>query len=161
MQTKDTDSTLSWKADDFFFHQKDLVWFLQAILVAILIPLLAWLISGRNDFISPAIIFLALLGLIIYANRKPQQRTYTLTSSYLKIDSQKFELTSFSRYWLETFETHNQITLIGVKRTSMPIALYLTDKDLTKKILNNLSLSLPQTNPSNNPADWIARKIKF
>jgi hypothetical protein len=163
METKQSrpDTILSWQAEEFYFHQKDFLWYLQAILAATAISILAWLISGGNDIISPIIIFVALLSLTVYASRKPKKKNFSLTPSRLKIDSQEFELFTFSRYWVETFDTHTQITLVGIKRTSMPVALYLTDKELTKKVLATLSLSLPQTNPSNNPADWIARKIKF
>lgn len=154
-------NNLSWKADDFYYHPKDFSWYLLALLISFVLALVPWLISGGEDLISPAVIFIALLGLIIYANRKPQKKNYQLTNTELKINSQKFDLFIFSSYWVEVFETHTEITLIGLKRTTLPVSLSLTDKELTKKIINILQTSLPQTNPSNNPVDWLMRKIKF
>lgn len=153
--------TLVWQADDFYFHPKNFVWYLASLLGSILVSSVPWLLSGREDYISPAVIFISLIALIIYGSRKPQKKNFELSGSSLKINSQSFDLLSFSRYWVETFDTHTQITLVGAKRTAMPIGLCLQDKELTKKVLNILQSSLPESNPSQNPADWLARKIKF
>lgn len=152
---------ISWEADDFYYHPKDFSWYLLAILASIPIALVPWLLSGRSDYLTPGIILIALFGLIIYAGRKPQRKHFELNSSRLKIESQSFDLLSFSSYWVEVFDTHTQVTFIAVKRTTMPISLCLTDKQTIKKILDILQTSIPQTNPSQNPADWLMRKIKF
>lgn len=152
---------ISWEADDFYYHPKNASWYILAILSSTLVAVIPWLISGKEDFISPAIILVALLGLTIYAGRKPQKKNFNLTNSRIKIDSQSFDLFSFSRYWVEVFDTHTQVTLVGIKRTAMPISLCIKDKELTKKVLDILQTSLPETNPSRNPADWLMRKVKF
>lgn len=158
---KGNQGTIVWQAEDFYYHPKNFTWYLSALLIALLIAGIPWIVSSRKDIISPIVILIALLAFIVYAGRKPQKKNFELSNSKLKIDSQSFDLLNFSRYWVETFETHTQITLIGVKRTAMPIGLCLQDKELTKKVLALLQTNLPESNPSRNPADWITRKIKF
>lgn len=156
----DKDS-LVWQAEDFYYHPKSFLWYLSALLITILIAGFAWLLSGRNDLLSPIAITLALLSFTVYAGRKPATKNFELNSTRLLINSQPFYLDNFSRYWVEEFDTHTQISIIGIKRTAMPIGLCLKDKDLTKKVLSILQTALPETNPSQNPADWLTRKIKF
>ncbi|HRV76059.1 MAG: hypothetical protein H6799_02030 [Candidatus Nomurabacteria bacterium] len=156
-----SDNNLSWQADEFYYHQKSMSWYLTALLSSVLIASVPWTVSGGDDYITSGIILISLIGLTIYASRKPQKKHFELSNTKLKINSESFDLLLFSRYWVEVFETHTQITLIGVRRTTLPISLNLKDKELTKKVLNILQTALPQTNPSNNPVDWLMRKVKF
>ncbi len=153
--------TVNWKADEFFYNPKKLTWYLQAIPASLAIAAAPWLISGRTDYISSLVIIVGLFGLIIYASRKPEQKNYSISDSEISINQQIFSLDSFARYWVEKFSTHTQITLVGIKRTAMPITFYLTDKDTERRILAILRTRLPQSNPSSNPADWISRKVNF
>jgi hypothetical protein len=152
---------LQWEADEFVYHPKSFFWYIQLILGSIVISLVPWVISGREDYISSIVIIIALLGLIIFAARKPHTRKYSLSNSSIRIDGQNFSMFDFSYYWVENFATHTQVTLVGAKRTAMPIAFYLKDEELIKKVLEILERQLPQTNPSQNPADWIARKLRL
>ncbi len=160
-QNHSNSNNVVWQAEDFYYHQKSPLWYLAALLITALIAGFAWLISGRNDILSPIAITLALISFTVYAGRKPATKNFELNNSRLLINSQPFYLDSFSRYWVEEFDTHTQISIIGIKRTAMPIGLCLQDKDLTKKVLSILQSALPETNPSQNPADWLTRKIKF
>jgi len=160
-QIKVPTQPVNWEADDFFYHKKKFLWYLQALLVSVAIAAAPWLISGGTDYVSSGIILAGLLGLIFYASRKPEKKSYSISNSEITVNQQTFKLDSFARYWVEKFATHTQITLVGIKRTSMPITFYLTDKATEQKILAILRTKLPQSNPSNNPADWISRKVNF
>lgn len=152
---------ISWESDEFIYHPKSFFWYLQLVLGSLIISAIPWLISGRDDYISSIVILISLIALIIYAARKPKIKKYQLTNSTLRIDGQSFGLFEFSYYWIEEFDTHTQITLVGSKRTSMPVGFYIKDKQTVNKVLNLLQKSLPQTNPSQNPFDWLSRKLKL
>ncbi len=154
-------SKISWKADDFYYHSKSFGWYAAAIFSSFSIAIIPWLIGGRSDYIAPGVTLLALLGLTIYAGRRPEKKSFELSNSSIKINSQSFNLSSFSRYWVETYDTHTQITFVGVKRIAMPVSLCLEDKAITDKVLAILRNNLPETIPSNNIVDWLMRKIKF
>lgn len=155
-----TDS-LSWEANEFFYHPKGLGWYLTSLISSLFIATLPWLMSGRKDYSASFIILLSLVALIIYAGRKPQKKAFSLSESTLKVNSQNFDLLNFSRFWVEELGTHKQITLVGIKRTAMPISLFLQDQALADKVLKTLHNILPETEPSMNPVDWLMRKIKF
>ncbi|MDQ5913706.1 MAG: hypothetical protein QG623_325 [Patescibacteria group bacterium] len=152
---------ISWQSEEFIYHPKSFIWYLQLILGSIIISSIPWLISGRDDFISPLIILISLLALTVYAARKPRVKKYDLTNSTLRVDGRSFGIFEFSYYWVEEFDTHTQITLVGNKRTSMPVGFYIKEKAVVNKVLNVLQKSLPQTNPSQNPFDWLSRKLKL
>ncbi len=152
---------LEWQAEEFFYQEKSFFWYLSLIFGGAVIAAIPWIISGRKDLISPAIIFIASLSLIFYSARKPEIKTYSLTSSSVHVNKQNFSMLNFAYYWVEEFEDQTQITLVGAKRTSMPITFYLKDKKLIAQILEILQKCLPQTNPSRNPIDTIARKLKL
>lgn len=154
-------NNIVWQSEDFYYHPKSFFWYFSALVITALIAGFAWLISGRNDILSPIAITLALISFTIYAGRKPAMKNFELNSRRLLIDSRPFYLENFSRYWIEEFDTHTQISLIGVKRTDMPIGLCIKDKSQAKKVLDILRSELPESNPSKNPADWLTRKIKF
>lgn len=152
---------LQWKAEEFFYHEKPLYWYPFLVLSGTLVAVIPWLISGKKDYISSLVIILSSIGLAAYSSRKPKTRDYALSTSSIHIDGKNFSTLDFAYYWVEEFSDHTQITLVGSKRTAMPISFYLKDKDLTDKVLDVLQQSLPQANPSKNPADWIARKLKL
>jgi hypothetical protein len=164
MQPKDfskENPKLQWQAEEFFYTEKSFFWYLALIFGGAIISLVPWLISGRKDLLSPLIIFISALSLIAYSARKPRIKSYSLTNSSLHINNQNFSLLDFSYYWVDNFQDHTQITLVGTKRTSMPITFYLKDATLTNKIITILQSKLPQTNPSKNPIDILARKLKL
>lgn len=152
---------VSWRADEFYYHPKNALWYLTVLLATIVMVPLPWLLSGRNDYISSGVILIAFIALTVYSSRKPQNRTYNLDVSKLNIDSQTFMLSNFSEYYVEVLDDYTQITLVGFDRFSLPVGLYVTDQELLKKIIAILSTQIPQTAPSKNPADWLARKIKL
>lgn len=152
---------LEWQATDFYYHPKGILWYLATIIIAGLVASVPWLLSGREDYISSGVIILAFLALIIYAGRKPQERSFALTDTRLSVQDKHFDLFTFSRYWVESFPTHTQITLVGLKRTEMPVTLYIEDQKTAKEVIERLRTLLPESNPSQNPADWLTRKIKF
>lgn len=158
---KNHSSNLNWEADEFFYHPKGIGWYLISLISSLCIATLPWLMSGKKDYLASIVILLSLAALIIYAGRKPQKKAFSLSESTLKINSQSFDLLNFSRFWVEESGTHKQITLVGIKRTAMPISLYLQDKALADKVLRTLHNILPETEPSMNPVDWLMRKIKF
>ncbi len=155
--------SIEWESERFIHHKNSPLWYLGMLLGSVLVSLIPWLISGRKDYTSSAVIFIALIGLIFYTARKPKVKKYRLSSASIHIDGQNFSLMDFSYYWVEEFDNYSQITLVGRKRTAMPLGLYIKDEDkeLLTKILAILQKALPQTNPSNNPADWLARKLKL
>lgn len=154
-------SSIEWESEDFIYHPKNFLWYLGTIAGSVVISLIPWLISGFNDYISSGVIFIALISLIAYAARKPKMKKYRLNTAGIHIDGQNFSMLDFSYYWVEKFETYTQITLVGRKRTAMPVGIYSKDEELTKRILDIIQKALPQTNPSQNPADWLARKLKL
>ena len=152
---------VSWRTEEFYYHPKSVLWYLTILLASIIMVPIPWLLSGRNDYISSAVILIAFIALTVYSSRKPQTRSYSLDNSKLNIDGQIFMLSNFSEYYVEVLDGYTQITLVGFERFSLPVGLYITDKELLKKIISVLSTQIPQTSPSNNPADWLARKIKL
>jgi len=152
---------ISWEADDFYYNPKNFSWYFLAILASFIFAAIPLVLSRGKEYFAPGIILVSLIGLVIYAGRRPEKKHFSLQNNNLTINSQKFDLHSFSRYWVEVFDTHTQVTLVGIKRTAMPISLCLTDKEVTKKVLNILQANIPETSPSKNPTDWLMRKIKF
>lgn len=152
---------LEWQSEEFFYHEKSFFWYLSLAFGGTIIAAVPWLISGRKDLITPIVILVASLSLIIYSARKPQTRHYSLSNSSIHIDNKNFSMLDFGYYWVEQLEGHTQITLVGAKRTAMPVTFYIKETDLATKIINILQQILPQTNPSRNPADWISRKLKL
>lgn len=152
---------IEWESESFVYQENGFFWYIGMLLGSVVVSSVPWLISGRKDYLSSIIIFVSLLALIVYAARKPKVRKYRLSPASIHIEAQNFSLLDFAYYWVEKFDNYTQITLVGRKRTAMPVGLYIKDEEILKKVVGILEKVLPQTNPSNNPADWLARKLKL
>ncbi|HVW23007.1 MAG TPA: hypothetical protein VHB51_00775 [Candidatus Saccharimonadales bacterium] len=149
---------INWTASEFIAHQKTAGWYLILALVAAAFAGVIYLIT--RDEVSAAAVIIAAIFLGAYANRQPRQLSYELSGQHLKIGEKTYNYQTFRSFSLMPEGPFTSITFWPLKRFGTPVSVYF-DPDDGDKILELLTLRLPQEQPRRDPIDNLMRRIRF
>ncbi len=156
--TTPTDSSVTWTASEYIHHDRGAGWYLLLLLGTI--GLAAGVYFITKDYFATGTI--AVLGIIvaIFAGRKPNQLTYELTGSGIKVGEKNYNYNLFKSFAVIRDGTLNSISLIPIKRFMPPVTAYFAAAD-EQKITNTLGNKLPYEERKPDSIDKLSRRLRF
>ena len=85
-----------WSAAEYVRHEKHGMWYGLYVLGTVLLTALVYLTT--KDILSSVIVFVAILGLILFASRKPSVQEYAIDGDMLKVGSKTYYLHDFKAF---------------------------------------------------------------
>jgi len=154
----DTPEKLTWTAKEFIEHQRGGGWYAVLILGSIVLAGLFYLLT--RDFFAVGATLAACLIMLIYAGHKPNEQSYELTHSSLKIGSKIYKYNFFRSFSVIHEGEHTSINLESIKRYMPPIVIYFPP-EYEKQVTNLIGNHLPLEEESQSLTDRITHRLRF
>jgi hypothetical protein len=132
---------ISWSAPEFVMHEKSPNWFMGLIVISILIGAGIYLLT--RDFLSVAVIVLALIIIGKYSLRQPKMINYTMDDHGVNIGDRNFRYDQFKHFSAVAEGDLISINFSPMKRFSLPVGACCTMGDEEDMVLDYLSDRLP------------------
>jgi hypothetical protein len=149
---------VSWTASEFIANHKSAGWYLLLFLAIGAIAGLTFLFTG--DWISSATIVIVGSLFAVLAGKKPRQLSYRLDSSGITVGDKFYPYHDFKSFTLLQEGSFGCINLLPLKRFMPELSIYYPP-DEEEKILDVLTLSLPNDQKQEQGFDKLMRKIRF
>ncbi|MDR1969993.1 MAG: hypothetical protein LBQ11_01440 [Candidatus Nomurabacteria bacterium] len=153
---------ISWSASESIDHERNIGWYIVAIVVVLaLIGLNLWLQGINFGSISfAALILVIFVALLTVSHRPARELHYTLTDEGVSIEEQLHPFNEFRAFGVHHDGTLWQLVLIPVKRFSFSITIFIHD-DQGEAIVDALGTRLPMENVKTDWLDKIVNKLKM
>ena len=149
---------ISWQSPDFVFYEKTNNWYI--ILVTAGIALCA-AFYFMDNILGIVMVVLAVIILVITANKKPKNRAYRLTADEISVNDDKYPLSDFKSFYLTFVDQYATLHLEKTKKLSSPLSMLIPENEV-ENISNLLKSVLPEnTKITYNTNDLFAKWFKF
>jgi len=149
---------ITWQASEYLHHEKDYTWTLLLVAITAFLAVAAYYLL--ENWLSAAVIVLASVALGIYAHRKPETLTYTLTNDGLHIADKFYAYDQFRSFSLIDEGSIKSILLEPLRRFMPPLSIYFDPQD-EERITQRLSGSLPLKQRQLDYIDRLFKKLRF
>lgn len=150
--------TVEWTASEFINHDKGFSWYLALAGLGIVAAAVLYFIT--RDVVSSVVICLFAIILGVAGARKPRTLTYRLDTKGLSAGNKFHAYGEFKSFALIEEGAFNSITLLPIKRVSLPLSLYVSPED-EPKILEVLGQYLPMQQGGMELTDNLMRRMHF
>ncbi len=154
-----SDKTTSWTALEFIYHEKNQLWYVKLISIAVIVAIITYLLTGK-DAVSGSIVLLVAVVFAVLAARKPRQMDYSIDNTGIHIGERLYPFSSFKSFSMVLENEVECIWLLPMKRFMPIIPIYFDKKD-AKDISDILSNILPLENYEPDLINKILHKIHF
>lgn len=149
---------LSWSAAEYLHRDKHPLWYITYIFGTLLVAVVVYFTT--KDVLSTGIVFVAILGLVMFAARKPKLQDYAIDGQVLHIGQKAYYLHDFKAFSAAEESGMVEITLHPLKRLMPPVSVYVTPEQ-ADELGDHLAdfLSFEQKEPD--AVDNLLRRIRF
>ena len=150
--------SVSWTASEYIDHQRGAQWYALLVILTAMTTVVVYFIT--KDYVATAVMVLAGLAVGIFSVRKPQQVTYELSSSGLKIGAKAYTYRQFRSYSIIQDGGLNSISFFPTKKFMTPLSAYFAPED-GDRILAAIGDHLPQEQKDLDAVEKISRRLRF
>lgn len=154
---QDPGETISWRAEEFEFHNKKFGWYLLLALAALVLVGVAVL---TKQWITIGVIVVMAAAVMVYAGRKPDELNYQLDEEALVIGEKVFPLEQFQSFAVIHSPNWQGIDLDPIKRFMPRISVPITD-ETGEQVVGLLMQHLPRLDREPDFIERWSRKLKF
>ncbi len=151
-------TTVKWTASEYIATDKNSSWFFILFGAGAVTVLIVWLIT--QDILASSVILLAITAMSVYANRKPETKSYEIDDKGVKINDKFIHYRDFRSYSMVEEGALDSVWLKPLKRLSPTVVMYYSPED-EAKIADTLSNFLPHEQRELDFIDRASRKMKF
>jgi hypothetical protein len=152
------ESSLTWSAAEYMHHEKHVLWYGLYILGTLLLSAVVYFTT--KDIMSTSIVFVAILGLVLFASRKPGVQECTIGADYLKVGQKVYYLHDFKAFSVVEEGAVAEITLHPLKRFLPMVSVYVNPEQVDV-IGDFLADFLPFEPYKPDAVDTLLRHIRF
>jgi len=150
--------SVTWTASEYIHHDRGAGWYLVLLIGTVGLAAVVYFLT-KDYFATGTIIVLGII-VAIFAGRKPNQLTYELTSSSIKVGQKTYTYNLFKSFAIIREGTLNSISLIPIKRFMPPVTAYFADAD-EERITKELGSHLPYEERKADSIDKLSRRLRF
>lgn len=149
---------ISWQASEYVHQEKDGVWFLALLGVAVLLLIFDYFVVKSWTF--GVLIVVMAVAVMVMAKRPPRTINYTLLDYGFHIDNKQFNFHDFRAFGVVQEGAFYSIRLIPVKRF-MPMVSIFFPPEHGETIVDAFGDALPMEDIKLDTVDRLAEKIRF
>jgi hypothetical protein len=152
------ETLVTWTASEYINNHKPATWYLGLLFVTALVAGAVFLFT--SDLISSIVVVIVGVLFAVFAGRKPEVRTYELTTTGLMISDKLHPYGLFKSYAVHEENALRSIYLLPMKRFMPGITLYFPPEQ-EEKIIDTLNNYLPFEDKDPDAIDRLMNKIGF
>lgn len=150
--------TFAWSAAEYVRHEKHGMWYGLYVLGTMLVTALVYFTT--KDILSSIIVFVAILGLILFASRKPSVQEYAIDGDMLKVGNKTYYLHDFKAFSVIKEGQVAEVMLRPLKRLFPMVSVYV-GPDQLDTLADYLADFLPFEPHVPDAVDSLLRRIRF
>lgn len=151
-------SRISWKAHEFEYVHKSIVWFF--VLGIIVAGLSIWAFT-RGSFVEMILYVVGGLATFLLAIRRPHEKKYSLSSKGVHIEKELYTYQNMKSFWIHYDPDERQELVIRLTHSiTQTIAIPLADQDPVS-VRKYLLAFIPEQIEEDSMIDEVARKLGF
>lgn len=150
--------SLEWSAAEYVHNEKHLLWYGLYILGTLLLSAVVYITT--KDIMSTGIVFVAILGLVFFASRKPGIQKYTIDGDSLRVGQKVYYLNDFKAFSVIEEGAMVEITLRPLKRFLPMVSVYVSSEQVDD-LGDHLADFLPFEPYKPDAVDTLLRRIRF
>jgi hypothetical protein len=151
-------STITWTASEYIEHQRGPSWYGLLVLCTVALAAVTYLLT--KDYFATGTIVVVGIIVAVFVGHKPQQVTYELNISGIKVGSKFYDYGSFKSFSITRDGLLNSLNLYPLKRFMPPIAAYFDAKD-EERITNLVGDRLPLEEGRLDRIEQLSRRLKL
>ena len=153
-----TDTARAWSATEYVHHEKHTLWYGLYVLGTLLLSAVVYFTT--KDIMSTVIVFVAILGLVVFASRSPKVQDYEVAGDALRIGQKVYNLHDFKAFSVVEEGSTAEIMLHPLKRFLPMVSVYLPQNQVDD-LADYLADSLPVEPYKPDAVDTLLRRIRF
>jgi hypothetical protein len=148
---------ISWQANETINHNRDVMWFIVAGVVTLVLVVVSLLLSLWS---FTALIIVMFIALMVYVKRPPRLLTYSLDDTGLRIGDELHSFEKFRSFGLLHDGQHFSVMMLPIKRFGQSVNVYF-DEANGEKIVDILGAFLPMEDVHLDFIDNILRRLRL
>lgn len=149
---------LNWRASEYIYHDKQIMWFVGLGLIAVMLILVALFLIKSYTFVALVVVMTIAVGYL--AGRPPSEVSYQLSSKELVIAGKHFSLHDFSSFGVVNHGPLYSIVLTPTQRFMPRVNIYFPE-NMGEPIVDVLGAFLPMREVKQDFIDQISHKLRF
>lgn len=150
--------TVTWTASEYVSHEKNAGWYFALLGVVIVCAAIVYVLT--RELLSPVVILIMGAAFGAFAARKPEELTYVLDNSALRIGQKTYPYAQFKSFTILEEGPIHSIMLMPMQRFMPPLSVYFDPTD-EEKIADALQSYLPYEDRKQDYIDKLMRKVRF
>lgn len=149
---------ISWDASEYIHHQKDIIWFIGLIVIAVvLISLSVFLV---RSWTFTALLIVMVVAVVVFALRPPRTLHYRITSQGLEINDKSYSFHDFKAFGVLQDGPLYSVVLIPVKRFMPSVNIYFP-QEFGEDIVDRFGDFIPMEPIHLDLIDSLVRRLRF
>ena len=149
---------IQWTASEYISHEKDTMWYISVSLASLVIAGIVYFVT--QELIASITIVVVAFSAVFFAGRKPETKTYRITTNTVTIDDKKYSLSDFKSFSIVDEGAIDSIWFKPLARFKPMLIIYFAPQD-EEKIAEALSNFLPYENRELDALDRLTRRMRF
>ncbi len=149
---------IQWTASEYISHEKDTMWYVSVSLASLVIAGIVYFVT--KELIASITIVVVAFSAVFFAGRKPETKTYRITTNTVTIDDKKYSLSDFKSFSIVDEGAIDSIWFKPLARFKPMLIIYFAPQD-EEKIAEALSNFLPYENRELDALDRLTRRMRF
>ncbi len=149
---------IEWTASEYISHEKDMMWYVAVTLGSVIIAGAVYFLT--KELIASITIVVVAFSAVFFAGRKPETKTYRITTNTVTIDDKKHSLSDFKSFSIVDEGAIDSIWFKPLARFKPMLIIYFAPGD-EEKIAEALSNFLPYENRELDALDRLTRRMRF
>lgn len=156
---QDDGRTVTWSAKEYVHLEKNGLWFVSFILIAL--ALIALDVFFMHSWTFTVLVVVMAVTIMVYIRRPPREIQYALSSAQgLYVGERLYHFDEFKAFGTIKDGEHNSIMLIPTKRFSPGVSVYFPE-DKGEEIVDIFGSRLPMENLKLDAVDILVRKLRL
>lgn len=151
--------TISWEGSEYIDHQKPAGWYVLFGVAAIVITVLAYILT-HGDYVVTGSIGLAIVLFGIMAARKPRTLQYVIDHQGVTVGGKRYNFNEFKVFSVITDTAIHSVQLLPMKRFLPPLSLHYPP-DQEEQIVSILGSYLPYQEGGRDRVEQLMSRIRF
>ena len=156
--TQSQPEKFNWSAAEYVSHERHGMWYGLYILGTALLAAVVYFTT--KDILSTAIVFVAILGLVLFASRKPSVQEYTIDGDVLRVGNKDYYLHDFKAFSVIEESQVAELILRPLKRFLPMVSVYVSP-DQVDALADYLADFLSFEPHKPDAVDNLLRRIRF
>ena len=148
---------IAWEASESIHHEKDAIWFISVLVVAVVLSILSIYIQAWTFTV---LIVVMVIALVVFAKRPPRLMQYQMTENGIDVNGIHHSFREFRAFGVVQDGPFYYVSLLPIKRFMPAMDVYFPEEH-GEDIVDLLGSKIPMQTINPDLLDAITKRLRF